>query len=93
MPTPRRFVLLDRVWVVSERLECRKVPVQLLVHGRSVGRQVMLSELGQVFARIGATVGVRPYAKGRGEGRGVGRGTTASGRASAGCRGIGAGRK
>ena len=41
----------------------------------------------------GATVGVRPYAKGRGEGRGAGRGTTASGRASAGCRGMGAGRK
>eukprot|EP00965_Chrysotila_dentata_P074259 2452558-Pleurochrysis_carterae.AAC.1 len=67
------------------------------MHARSIGRQIMLRKLGQVFARVERrrsrgreTV----YAKGRGEGRGAGRGATAaSGRASAGCRGIGAGRK
>eukprot|EP00965_Chrysotila_dentata_P199280 6179286-Pleurochrysis_carterae.AAC.1 len=41
----------------------------------------------------GATVGVRPYAKGKGEGRGAGSRTTASDQARAGCGGIGADRK
>eukprot|EP00965_Chrysotila_dentata_P102542 3385224-Pleurochrysis_carterae.AAC.1 len=69
------------------------------MHAFSVGRQVMIRELGHVLARIerrrdgGRETVCRPYAKGRGDGRGVGWSTNASGRARAGCRGIGAGRK